>query len=149
MVKIATHYISPARKGHQTPNEPIGTAPTVSERPTQLWAAQGPQWITILSKNRESDQNEGMPFLLQEDSWKESRDFSRRQDCWSLGRDGRVDKTVRFRYLQSPHTCWCVWNSQGLVHLWRHRFFTGRILGQPGLTKEQNVLLDIHLETVD
>lgn len=36
------------------------------------------------------------------------QDFSRRQNCWSLGRDGRVDKTVRFRYLQSPHTCWDV-----------------------------------------
>lgn len=59
-----------------------------------------------------------------------------------------VDKKVRFRYLQSLiHAD--MWNSQGHALLWRQGFFTGRILGQPDLAKEQDVLLDIHLETVD
>lgn len=124
------------------------------ESPTQLWAAQGPQWITILRTNRESDQKGGLPFLLQEDSWKESREFFQEKTrllVFGEGGESFVNELTRER---GSDICRAlirvdVWNSQGHVLLWRHRFFTGRILGQPDLTKEQDVLLNIHLETVD
>jgi len=41
-----------------------------------------------LRENRESDHKEGLPFLLQEDSWKESREFSQKTRLLVFGEGG-------------------------------------------------------------
>ena len=72
--------------------------------------------------NRESDQKGGLPFLLQEDSWKESREFFQEKTrllVFGEGGESFVNELTRER---GSDICRAlirvdVWNSQGHVLL--------------------------------